>query len=37
MSLLKISRSLDGINQMGESLILTGTFIQYCSPAQETG
>ncbi len=22
---------------MGESLILTGTFIQYCSPAQETG
>ncbi len=21
----------------GESLILTGTFIQYCSPAQETG
>ncbi len=23
--------------QKGESLILTGTFIQYCSPAQETG
>ncbi len=23
--------------EMGESLILTGTFIQYCSPAQETG
>ncbi len=25
------------INGKGESLILTGTFIQYCSPAQETG
>ncbi len=23
--------------RLGESLILTGTFIQYCSPAQETG
>ncbi len=27
----------EALKEMGESLILTGTFIQYCSPAQETG
>ncbi len=30
-------RYFDTSLRMGESLILTGTFIQYCSPAQETG
>ncbi len=36
MSKQEIENQLHKI-RLGESLILTGTFIQYCSPAQETG